>query len=129
MFAAASTHMTVRIQSRPNQKLLVPLRSRDRAFLNSQHSPARQPAPPSFNPFANRLMHRRIAHHAFGADRSWPSLELRFYQCDGPWTRDEKCETSREDGGQADETRIAHQDLDRIGHICRGQVTSVRLLM
>src|SRR5882757_2034702 len=80
MSAAISTHMRVGLQSRPNQELFIPLGPGDRAFLNPQHHPAGQSAPPRLNPFTNRLMHGGIADDAFGANRAWPGFELGLYQ-------------------------------------------------
>ena len=64
-------------QARRDQELDIPLRPRDRAPLDPQHGPPRQPSPPPTNPRTDLGMQRRIPHHPALPDLPRPGLELR----------------------------------------------------
>ena len=108
-----------------NQIFHIALGAGDRAFGDAEHRPAGKPVEPAPDTLANRLAHGLVADHAALPHIPAGGLELGLDQGDEMGFGGGQGERRRQDGGEADETRVADNQGDRLGDMVMIEIAGV----
>src|ERR1700726_2925666 len=114
--------------SRMDQELDVALGPVDRALRQALHAPARLRLEPSGDALAHLAMERGIAYHAAFADLALADFELRLDQRNQARRGRGERQRGRQHDGEADEARVADDEVGRFRDLPPRQIARVAAL-
>jgi len=100
-----------------------------RAFDDADHGPVGLSGDPGSDAIANRLVDRRIAHDTALANMLAAGFELGLDQRDQCGALGSERERRRQNRRETDKTRVAGNDVDRLGDLPARQRAGVQALM